>query len=111
MSNSDISVPEPVASFLAAVNTHDENAFRDNFTQDSTVDDWGQVVVGRRDIEKWSEKAFIGSSPTFVPDDLRLDDGLITVVGDWRSNHANGPSRFDFEIDGGQITKMTISEG
>ncbi|WP_420098630.1 nuclear transport factor 2 family protein [Corynebacterium sp.] len=111
MSYSGNYVPEPVGSFLSAVNAHDENAFRDSFTEDSIVDDWGQVVVGRSDIENWSERAFIGSSPTFNADDIRIGDGHVTVIGDWRSDHANGPSRFDFDVDGGRITKMTVSEG
>src|SRR5699024_9873689 len=34
-----------------------------------------------------------------------------TVVGDWRSSHANGPSKFSFDLEGEKIAKMTISEG
>lgn len=104
-------VAEPVASFLAAVNAHDRQAFRDTFTQDSVVDDWGQVITGRDSIEKWSDTAFIGSQPHFTVERTSITDGTVTVIGDWRSTHANGPSRFDFDIDGDRITMMTISEG
>jgi ketosteroid isomerase-like protein len=104
-------VTEPVASFLAAVNAHDRQAFRDKFTQDSVVNDWGQVITGRDNIEKWSDTAFIGSQPHFTVERTSITDGTVTVIGDWRSTHANGPSRFDFDIDGDRITMMTISEG
>ena len=35
-------IPEPVASFITAVNDHDEQAFLDAFAPDGTVDDWGR---------------------------------------------------------------------
>lgn len=35
----------------------------------------------------------------------------VTVVGDWRSNHANGLSSFAFTVEGDRIARMTIREG
>lgn len=35
----------------------------------------------------------------------------VTVVGDWRSNYANGRSKFVFVTDGDLIASMTIREG
>src|SRR5690625_6857001 len=55
-------IPEPVASFIEAVNRHDEAAFLDAFTSNGTVDDWGRVFTGRDEIKRWSEKEFIGRS-------------------------------------------------
>ena len=40
-------IPEPVASFITAVNDHDEQAFLDAFAPDGTVDDWGRDFTGR----------------------------------------------------------------
>lgn len=104
-------IPEPIASFFAAVNNHDNQAFLDAFTADGIVDDWGQIITGRDSIDQWSRGAFIGSAPRFTPVRSLTTDGTITVTGDWRSTHANGPSRFDFALDGDKISKMTISEG
>ncbi|MGP5268555.1 nuclear transport factor 2 family protein [Brachybacterium alimentarium] len=104
-------VPEPVASFIAAVNDHDDQAFLDAFTVDATVDDWGRTFTGREQIKSWSDKEFIGSRGTLAVEDVDDTGGTVTVVGDWRSNHANGRSKFFFETDGDKLTKMTIREG
>lgn len=104
-------VPEPVGTFVDAVNRHDETAFLDAFTTDGAVDDWGRVFTGREEIKAWSDREFIGATGTLTPEEVSTSDGTVTVVGDWRSSHANGRSRFDFAVDGDRITRMTISEG
>ncbi|HJC84894.1 MAG TPA: nuclear transport factor 2 family protein [Candidatus Corynebacterium faecigallinarum] len=109
MSSPDI--PEPIDSFFTAVNDHHNEAFLDAFTADGVVDDWGQIITGRDKIDQWSQIAFIGSKPTFVAQHAIVVDGRIIVTGDWKSTHANGPSRFDFDLEGDKIKKMTINEG
>ena len=104
-------IPEPVASFIEAVNRHDEAAFLDAFTSNGTVDDWGRVFTGRDEIKRWSEKEFIGSRGTLAVEEIDVAGVIITVVGDWRSNYANGRSKFVFDVDGEKLTKMTIREG
>lgn len=104
-------IPEPIATFLTVVNNHDDQGFLDALTDDAVVDDWGQIITGRDDIDQWSQIAFIGSKPTFNAERASTVDGRITVAGDWRSNHANGPSKFEFDLDGDKIKRLTISEG
>ena len=103
--------PEPVASFIAAVNNHDEQAFLDAFTPDGTVDDWGRTFTGREQIKTWSDKEFIGSRGTLAVEEVDVAGDTITVIGDWRSNHANGRSKFVFDVAGDKLAKMTIREG
>lgn len=104
-------IPEPVASFLDRVLAHDETAFDVSFSADPVVDDWGRVLTGLDEINAWSEKEFIGSSPSLDITDISTVEGAVTVVGEWRSTHANGPSSFRFDLDGDTITRMTIREG
>jgi len=104
-------IPEPVASFLAAVNDHDDRAFAAHFTDHPTVDDWGRTFTGLEQITTWSDREFIGSAPTLTVTDVAVADGSVTVVGDWRSRHANGLSSFRFDLDGDRISSMTIREG
>lgn len=105
-------VPSPVAEFIDAVNRHDEQAFLDAFAEGGSVDDWGRVFTGRDQIKGWSDNEFIGAHGTLTPEEVTTgDDGTITVIGDWRSTHANGRSSFGFEIDGGRVARMTIREG
>lgn len=44
-------------------------------------------------------------------EEVTTDGTQVTVVGDWRSNHANGRSRFVFDTDGDKLATMTIREG
>ena len=104
-------IPEPVATFLERVNAHDEEAFLDAFTPAGAVDDWGRTFTGREQIKTWSDKEFIGSRGVLTVEEVRVAGDEVTVVGDWRSNYANGRSRFVFEVDGDKLAKMTIREG
>ncbi|MGO2468389.1 MAG: nuclear transport factor 2 family protein [Microbacterium gubbeenense] len=104
-------IPEPVASFIETVNRHDDEGFLGAFTVGGSVDDWGRDFVGRDAIKAWSDREFIGSQGVLTPEEVTVSGDTITVVGDWRSNHANGRSAFTFEVDGDSITKMTIREG
>lgn len=103
-------IPEPVASFLDAVNRHDD-AFLDAFAPAGVVDDWGRTFTGREQIKTWSDKEFIGSRGVLIVEEVTTDGDEIVVTGDWRSNHANGRSRFTFHTNGNTIEKMTIREG
>ena len=104
-------IPAPIASFVDAVNRHDESAFLGAFTEQGVVDDWGRVFTGRDEIKAWSDREFIGATGTLTPEEVTTTGGTVTVVGDWRSSYANGRSRFDFEVDGDKIARMTISGG
>ena len=109
MSTPDI--PEPVASFIETVNRHDDEGFLDAFTEDGVVDDWGRTFTGRDEIKAWSDREFIGSQGVLTVEEVSTDGGQVTVVGDWRSTHANGRSRFVFDVAGDRLARMTISEG
>lgn len=108
---SDLNIPEPVAGFIDAVNRHDEAGFLDAFTSAGSVDDRGRVFTGRDAIKKWSDDEFISAAGTLTPEEATVDGDEITVVGDWRSNHANGASKFIFTTTGDKLAKMTIREG
>jgi len=104
-------IPEPVASFIDAVNRHDEHTFLDAFAEDGFVDDWGRIFAGREAIKGWSDNEFIGATGTLTPQQTTIDGDTVTVVGDWASTHANGLSSFAFAVTGDKIASMTIRKG
>ncbi|MDS1271853.1 nuclear transport factor 2 family protein [Lipingzhangella sp. LS1_29] len=106
-----VKLPEPVASFIDAVNRHDENAFLNAFTSDGVVDDWGREFTGRQDIKSWSDREFIGASGVLTPESVEQNGSEVMVIGDWRSTYANGRSSFTFQTAGDRISRMTIREG
>ncbi|WP_084040497.1 nuclear transport factor 2 family protein [Demequina sp. NBRC 110053] len=107
----DQHIPEPVASFIAAVNAHDESAFLEAFVESGYVDDWGRIFRGRDEIKAWSDKEFLGARGTLTVREVEVEGRVVTVVGDWRSTHANGLSSFEIVPEEGQIASMTIREG
>ncbi|WP_159620899.1 nuclear transport factor 2 family protein [Ruania rhizosphaerae] len=106
-----VTVPEPVHSFIETVNTHDEKGFLDAFTSDGFVDDWGRVFTGREEIKGWSDNEFIGATGVLTPKSVTTEGDVVTVIGDWRSTHANGLSSFEFRVTGDKLASMTIREG
>lgn len=104
-------VPEPVRTFIDAVNAHDEAGFLDAFTEDGFVDDWGRIFTGRDEIKAWSDKEFIGATGVLTPEEVTESGDSVTVVGDWASTWANGRSSFAFAVAGDKIASMTIREG
>ncbi len=106
-----LDVPEPIASFITVVNRHDLHGFLASFAQNGVVDDWGREFTGRDEIRAWSDKEFIGALGTLTPEEVGQDGEEIVVVGDWRSHHANGRSRFAFQVGEHGIERMTIREG
>ena len=104
-------LPQSVRAFIDAVNNHDEAAFLAAFPSDGYVDDWGRTFTGHEAIKGWSDREFIGARGVLTPEEVTVDGDSVTVIGDWRSNHANGRSRFTFRVAGDQIASMTIREG
>lgn len=107
----DTTMPEPVASFVEAVNRHDEDAVLDAFTETGFVDDWGRTFTGSSQIKGWSDKEFIGARGVMSPQRVTVDGDTVTVIADWRSSYANGLSSFAFVIAGDKLASMTIREG
>lgn len=104
-------VPEPVGSFIEAVNRHDDDAFQAAFTDGGFIDDWGRTFTGRAAMKRWSDKEFIGARGTLTVEEVSTSGAEVTVIGDWRSTYANGRSKFVFVTDGDLIASMTIREG
>ncbi len=105
------SIPEPVGSFIETVNRHDNEGFLDAFAEGGAVDDWGRIFTGRDEIAAWSDKEFIGAQGVLTVEEVGSDGDQVTVTGDWRSTHANGRSKFVFDVVGDQLARMTIREG
>lgn len=101
-------MPEPVGSFVAAVNRHDEEAFLAAFGEEGFVDDFGRIFTGRDEIKAWSDVEFIGARGTMDIESVEADGEAVTVIADWRSNHANGRSEFTFAVDGERLRSMRI---
>ena len=106
-----VTLPEPIALFVAAVNRQDSFTFRAAFAEVGFVDDSGTTYAGRPAITQWSNREFLGAKGTLSPESVSQTGDTITLVGDWRSSFANGRSSFHFDMVGKRIASMTIREG
>ena len=65
----------------------------------------------RAAMQGWSANEFIGAKGVLTPQTVTVDGDTVTVIGDWRSTHANGLSSFAFVVAGDKLASMTIREG
>jgi ketosteroid isomerase-like protein len=101
-------LPAPVAAALHAANANDTDAFLAAFTPDGVVDDWGREFRGPDAIRGWSDREFIGVQVALevTAVEQRGEDTIVSAqVG---GNGFNGPSHLAFQLDGDQISRMTI---
>ena len=98
----------PVEAVLAAANANDTEAFLDCFTEDGVVDDWGREFRGRDEIRAWSDREFIGVKVSLEVTAVEGRNGKTVITAEVGGNGFNGPSHFRFQLEGDQVTRMTI---
>jgi hypothetical protein len=99
-----------VQALLDAANAHDTDAFLAVLAPNAVVDDWGREFRGPDAIRGWSDHEFIGVDVTLDVSDVAASDRATVVTAMVGGNGFNGPSRFAFEVEGDQVTRMTIRE-
>lgn len=100
----------PVAALIDAANAGDTDDFLDGFTVNGYVDDWGRVFTGREEIRRWSDDEFIGADVSLEVVSHTRSGDVVTVEAEVGGSGFNGPSHFDFEVDGDLVGSMTITE-
>jgi len=102
-------MPAPVQAALDAANSGDTDAFVAAFATEGIVDDWGREFRGHRDIEGWSDAEFIGKHVTLQVTGTRQAGNRTLVSAQVGGKGFNGPSEFDFTVEGDLITLMRIT--
>ncbi len=103
-----IDLPAPVRAAIDAANAHDTDAFLAVFTPDGVVDDWGREFHGPAKIRGWSDREFIGVKVRLQVSQVAIEDVNVVVTAQVGGDGFNGPSHFTFQVEGSQITRMTI---
>jgi SnoaL-like domain len=104
--NADL--PYPILDLLRAANAHHTAGFVQRFTPDGVVDDWGREFCGPDAIRGWCDAEFIGVEVTLDVTGVEAADDEVVVAAQVGGNGFNGPSHFAFQLDGDQISRMTI---
>jgi hypothetical protein len=101
-------VPDPVRAVLDAANNGDVATFLDCFADAGVVDDWGRAFAGRDAIRRWSDAEFLGKQVSLAVTAVETDGARTVVSAEVGGNGFNGPSHFTFDVDGPEVTRMTI---
>jgi hypothetical protein len=111
--NKETEIPQPIATFIRAVNEHDADAFLSSFTNDAVVSDVGREFRGTAAIKEWGEREIFGVNVTLDVVDVVERDGqtVATVKVDGTFDKTGLPNplllNHDFTLDGGKIAAFS----
>jgi hypothetical protein len=114
MSQSSLSLPPPVAKFIAAMNAFDLDAMMANFADDAFVNDNHREFWGKEAIRKFAAKELVGDKVTMAVTDIRAHRGMVAVAaktdGDYDKTNLPDPLilSFYFMLDGDKIVTLII---
>jgi hypothetical protein len=106
--STDTELPAPVAAAIDAANANDLDAFLACFAPEGVVDDWGREFRGPDEIRAWSDREFIGVRVSLEITEVKRRDGSTVVTATVGGDGFNGPSHFEFQVEGGLVARMSI---
>jgi hypothetical protein len=111
--NNEITMPQPIAMFVRAINDHDADAFLSTFTNDAVVTDVAREFRGAAAIKEWSDREIFDANVTLDVIDVADRDGqtVITVKVDGTFDRTGLPDPLlldqRFTLDGGRIAAFS----
>jgi uncharacterized protein (TIGR02246 family) len=104
-------LPEPLASYYAAVNARDNERVLGLFAEDAVVKDEGKEHRGRDAIRSWMHETTrkygpIAVEPTAVAENGRVTIVTSTVSGDFKGSPAH--LRYTFTLEHQSIARLEI---
>lgn len=105
-----ISLPAVVASYFEAANQFDAVAAAACFTSDARVSDNGREFIGTDAIERLMAESN-EVQPQVTVTRAMVEGGIANIVGTVEGNFPESPVELDFEfhLQGGKISQLTVS--
>jgi hypothetical protein len=106
--------PQVLKNFIAAVNSHNGEAFIDAFADDALVNDIARNFWGKEAIKKWSDEEILKPKVTLETDEVmeHYGDYMITALtnGEDDKTKAPDPTYLDyfFSIKKDKIIRMFV---
>ena len=79
-SNKEPRIPQPIATFIRAVNEHDADAFLSSFNNDAVVTDVGREFRGVSAIKEWGDREIFDVNVTLDVIGVAECDGQTVVT-------------------------------
>lgn len=109
-----LSLPGPIAAYVAATNAFDIRAFMATFAADALVNDHRNEFAGPRAIRDWAEREIIGDRVTMQPVEAKTRGNAVSLSAsiDGNFDKTGLPSplllTFYFTIDSARIVQLVI---
>jgi hypothetical protein len=102
--------PSPISAFIDATNAGDSDVFVAAFTEDGSLDDWGNVASGHEGIRRWDRTDNIGKRSQFELIDIVKESDPETYLVHLKVSGQgfNGVSPFRFTLRGNLIERVVI---
>ena len=107
-------IPQPIAAFIQATNTHNTDKFLATLTDSAVISDEGHDYRGIAAIKEWSDEKLIGAKVTLEPIKTVKKDGNIIVTakidGNFDKTGLPDPFQMDFHftIDSNKVVALSI---
>ena len=111
--NNEITIPQPIAMFVRAINDHDADAFLSTFANDAVVTDVAREFRGAAAIKEWSDREIFDANVTLDVIDVADRDGQTVITakvdGTFDRTGLPDPLLLDqrFTLDGGKIAAFS----
>jgi len=111
--NNEITMPQPIAMFVRAINDHDADAFLSTFTNDAVVTDVAREFRGAAAIKEWSDREIFDVNVTVDVLEVADRDGqtVITAKVDGAFDKTGLPDPLllqqRFTLNGGKVAAFS----
>ena len=106
----DIDLPTPIATYVAAENSGDDEALAQCFSEDAVVRDEGKTMKGLAAIKQWKAETRTKYQHTIEPLASVQKDGKIIVTNRLTGNFPGSPIELEFvyTLVGDKIASLEI---
>jgi hypothetical protein len=106
----DVDLPTPIATYVAAVNSGEEEALAQCFVENAVVRDEGQTIEGLAAIKQWEVETRKKYQHTIEPLASTQKEGKTIVTNRLTGNFPGSPIEveFVFALDGDKIASLEI---
>jgi len=109
----ELTIPQPIATFIRAINKRDADGFLSSFTPDAVVTDVGREFRGSAAVRQWAEQEIFSVNVTLDVIDVAERDGqtVVTVKVDGTFDKTGLPDplllNHNFTVEGGKIAAFS----
>jgi ketosteroid isomerase-like protein len=106
-----LDLPAPISNYFGAVNAQDVDAMLSAFSDDASVRDEGQDMIGRAAIREWIDGTTRKYRVTLTPTGGRQADERTIVTAQVSGTFPGSPIelRYRFTISGEKIARLEIT--